>query len=110
MTDDTHHSTEQDLIQHRLNKLERIRERGDEPFKYTFARSCVIGSARANYEAAEAEGLAHDAIDLSVALAGRMTAFRSHGNSSFADLRDGFEIKNTFAIYARDRLRRGPVR
>jgi lysyl-tRNA synthetase, class II len=88
MTDDTHHSTEQDLIQHRLNKLERIRGRGDDPFKYTFARSCTIGGARAQYEAAEAEGLAHDAIDLSVAIAGRMTAFRSHGKSSFADLRD----------------------
>jgi len=88
MNDEAHHSTEQDLIKHRLNKLERIRGRGDEPFKYTFARSCMIAEARAKYEAAEAEGLAHDANDISVALAGRMTAFRSHGKSSFADLRD----------------------
>jgi hypothetical protein len=27
------HSTEEDLIQHRLDKLARIRARGDEPFK-----------------------------------------------------------------------------
>jgi len=87
---DQHHSTEQDLIQFRLNKLARIRERGDEPFKYSFARTHSIADARAAYEKAEAaapEGAEHPA-GIPATLAGRMTAFRSHGKSSFADLRD----------------------
>lgn len=88
MDDQSHHSTEQDLIQHRLNKLEKIRAAGDEPFKYSFARSCSIEAARAQYESAEASTEDKESIDIHVTLAGRMTAFRSHGKSSFADLRD----------------------
>jgi lysyl-tRNA synthetase class II len=52
--DDTHHSMEQDLIANRVAKLERIRARGDEPFKYIFDRSCAIAEARRAYEEAEA--------------------------------------------------------
>jgi lysyl-tRNA synthetase class 2 len=88
MTDDVHHSTEQDLRANRIAKLERIRARGDEPFKYTFERSCTIAEARAAYEQAEQATEDKDRIDIPVKLAGRMTAFRSHGKSSFADLRD----------------------
>ncbi|HRI87924.1 MAG TPA: hypothetical protein PK869_06660, partial [Candidatus Hydrogenedentes bacterium] len=51
---ETHHSTEDDLRQHRLEKLERIRARGDEPFKYTFARTATVHDARAEFEALEA--------------------------------------------------------
>jgi len=88
MNDDASHSTEQDLMQHRLDKLARIRARGDEPFKYTFERSCTIAEAGAAFE--HAEGEAEDAkdMDVPVSVAGRMTAFRSHGKTSFADLRD----------------------
>ncbi|MFP4173312.1 MAG: lysine--tRNA ligase [Candidatus Hydrogenedentota bacterium] len=84
-----HHSTEQDLIQQRIEKLERFRARGDEPFKYTFKRTCPIAEARQRFEAVE-EGQ-HDeagAERIAMALAGRMASFRSHGKSSFADLRD----------------------
>ncbi len=88
MTEQEHHSTEQDLIQNRIRKMERIRARGDEPFKYVFNRSHSIGDARAAFEKAEAEAADEEHIDLHVELAGRMTAFRSHGKSSFADLRD----------------------
>jgi lysyl-tRNA synthetase class 2 len=88
MDEPQHHSTEQDLIQHRLNKLERIRARADEPFKYRFERSAAIGAARAAFEEAEAATQNPDEIDIHVAVAGRMTAFRSHGKSTFADLRD----------------------
>jgi lysyl-tRNA synthetase class 2 len=88
MSEEEHHSTEQDLIQNRIRKLERIRQRGDEPFKYAFKRSHSIGEARRAFEKAEADAPDKEHIDLHVDLAGRMTAFRSHGKSSFADLRD----------------------
>ena len=93
MTHEEHHSTEQDLIQHRLDKLERIRGRGDEPFKYVYERSSLILPARQALEAAEAadgdNNNEPEAIpSIPASLAGRMTAFRSHGKSSFADLRD----------------------
>ena len=86
--DEAHHSTEQDLIQHRIDKLERIRARGDEPFKYRFERSCVIAEARAALDKAEAETEDAQKIDVRVTVAGRMTAMRNHGKSCFADLRD----------------------
>jgi len=83
-----HHSTEQDLIQNRILKLERIRARGDDPFKYSYDRSCTIHEARAAFEEAEKQAENPESIDVQATLAGRMTAFRSHGKSSFADLRD----------------------
>jgi lysyl-tRNA synthetase class 2 len=86
--DEQHHSTEQDLIQHRLDKLERIRGRGDEPFKYKFERTHSIAQARAEYEAAEAATEDKESIDVRVRLAGRMMAFRDQGKVAFADLRD----------------------
>lgn len=88
--DDSHHSTEQDLTRHRLDKLERIRARGDEPFKYTAARSAAIADARAAFEQAERDAAnpETDPARVPAEVVGRMTAFRSHGKSSFADLRD----------------------
>jgi lysyl-tRNA synthetase class 2 len=83
-----HHSTEEELVRNRTEKMERIRARGDDPFKYAFDRSCSIGGARCAYETAEANTADHDNIHVRATLAGRMTAFRSHGKSSFADLRD----------------------
>ena len=52
---ETQTSNESELRQHRLNKLERIRERGDEPFKYKFERSSLIAPVREAFETAEAE-------------------------------------------------------
>jgi len=86
--DEEHHSTEQDLIQHRLDKLARIRGRGDEPFKFKYERSHTIGEARALYEAAEAAQEDKESIELHVQVAGRMTALRNQGKVAFADLRD----------------------
>jgi lysyl-tRNA synthetase class 2 len=88
MDEQQHHSTEQDLVQFRLDKLERIRARGDEPFKYSFERSSTIAGARLEYETAEAATENKEEIDVRATLAGRMMAFRNHGKSSFADLRD----------------------
>jgi len=88
MGEQNHHSTEQDLIQNRIDKMARIRGRGDEPFKYTFGRSCSIDGARAAFEQAEAQTDDPGQIDVRATLAGRMIAFRGHGKSSFADIRD----------------------
>jgi len=88
MSQEEHHSTEQDLRQHRLDKLARIRARGDEPYKYLYERSAMIGAAREAFEAAEPGATEEAPATLAAKLAGRMTAFRSHGKSSFADLRD----------------------
>jgi len=86
--DETRHSMEQDLIANRIAKLERLRARGDEPFKYTYDRSCTIGDARKAYEDAEAATEDKEQIHIPVRVAGRMTSYRSHGKTSFADLRD----------------------
>ncbi|MCC6487815.1 MAG: lysine--tRNA ligase [Candidatus Hydrogenedentes bacterium] len=83
-----HHSTEQDLKRHRMEKLERIRARGDEPFKYAFARSSGIGAARAAFEAAESACADPAEAKVPATLAGRMVSFRDHGKSAFADIRD----------------------
>lgn len=88
MAEAEHHSTEADLIQHRLNKRSRILERGENPYKYTFTRSHTLVEARRAYESAEAGGADPETIDIAATLAGRMTAYRSHGKSAFADIRD----------------------
>ncbi|HOZ47610.1 MAG TPA: lysine--tRNA ligase [Candidatus Hydrogenedentes bacterium] len=84
--DDTHHSTEQELFENRIEKLERIRGRGDEPFKYFFQRSSSIREARTAFERAEADDPATASV--SATLAGRIVALRKHGKATFADIRD----------------------
>ena len=96
MSEEQHHSTEEDLRQHRLDKLERIRARGDEPFKYIFERSATIADARAAFEELEnaafeeQENAAEDkaGVQIAAVLAGRVVAFRDHGKTAFADIRD----------------------
>lgn len=83
-----HHSTEDDLRQHRFDKLARIRERGDEPYKYDFDRSCSIRAACLAYENAEDAGISPESIDIPVSVAGRMMTSRKMGKTTFADLRD----------------------
>ncbi|NLV40732.1 MAG: lysine--tRNA ligase [Candidatus Hydrogenedentes bacterium] len=85
------HGAEEELRRHRIAKLERIRARGDEPFKYRCDRSHRIGEARAAFEAAEAAAGpdADPQAELpGAALAGRVTARRVQGKSAFLDLRD----------------------
>ncbi|HNR29581.1 MAG TPA: lysine--tRNA ligase [Candidatus Hydrogenedentes bacterium] len=88
MTDELHHSTEEELRQHRIAKLERIRARGDEPFKYTFARTHAIAEARASFEKAETAATPDAPAETAAALAGRLVSRRGQGKSTFADLRD----------------------
>lgn len=83
-----HHSTEQELRDNRIRKLERIRARGDEPFKYSFERSAAIAAARAAFEAAETTASEEIPAQIPACLAGRVMARREQGKSTFADLRD----------------------
>lgn len=84
-----HASTEAELRKHRLNKLERIRERGDEPFKHAYERSHGIASARAAFEDAEsAAGEGDPEVGVAARLAGRMVSRRTQGKTTFADIRD----------------------
>lgn len=93
-----HHSTEQELIQNRIEKLERIRARGDNPFKHKFVRTATIPEAVAAFT--KAESVASETPPSQQAtLAGRITALRCHGKSTFADLRDeGGKIQVFFGI------------
>ncbi len=79
-------------MQHRLDKLERIRARGDEPFKYSFARSGTIAETRDLFEALEKappEAAPEEApAEVPATLAGRLTAIRDQGKSCFADIQD----------------------
>lgn len=86
--DETHHSTEEELRRQRIAKMERLRARGDEPYKYVFARSHVISDARAAFEAAEQAAAEGQTPEIEASLAGRMTSRRGQGKTTFADLRD----------------------
>jgi len=90
--------SEQDLLQNRLNKLERIRERGDEPFEYAFDRSHTLMKARKALECAEKESAGEYDVEHNVSLAGRLTAIRDQGKSVWADIRDeGAKVQVWFA-------------
>ncbi len=81
----------QDLYSQRLEKLARIRETGQEPFKYSYPRTHAVQEALEAYEALVA-GKADDEKSgedtLPVQLAGRVRAMRYHGKTTFADLDD----------------------
>lgn len=79
-----------DLEQQRLEKLERIRQRGIDPYPARVERTHPIQDAIAVYEAAEAaapEGEEPEAIP--VIVAGRITSHRPQGKSSWAHIEDG---------------------
>ncbi len=73
----------QDLYRQRLEKLARIREAGEEPFKYSYPRTHTVERAYEDYEKRK-----DDDSGVRVKLAGRLVALRLHGKSTFADLRD----------------------
>ena len=77
---------ENSLIEQRRANLAALREKGIEPFANKFTPDGTCAGARENYE----EGL-------EVALAGRMTAFRTMGKSVFLDIRDGFDRMQVYA-------------
>ncbi len=73
-------------LESRRAKLERIRQRGIDPYPARFERSCTTTDAIDLFEAAESEGTAENAETLSVA--GRIVSMRVMGRAAFLDLRD----------------------
>jgi lysyl-tRNA synthetase class 2 len=78
---------EEELIQQRRAKLERMRERGIDPYPARISRTHTAAEAVSAFEAWETAGGQGDAPVASVA--GRITALRDMGKASFLDLRDG---------------------
>ncbi|MDP7240011.1 MAG: amino acid--tRNA ligase-related protein, partial [Dehalococcoidia bacterium] len=74
------------LTQQRLEKLNRLRSQGVEPYPHSFNRSHTSAQAIALLESREARG----ADGLSpVTVAGRVMSLRTMGKAAFLDLRDG---------------------
>jgi len=76
------------VMKARLEKLAALRERGVEPFAYSYGVTRHATPSVAAFE--EREGAAGPETDGPVRgrWAGRMAGFRSHGKSAFADLED----------------------
>ena len=84
--------TEQELSQvrqHRQEKLDAIRERGLEPYAYTYDRTHLAVEAVSLFDQAEqADALDEDGRGEHISVAGRIMSYRSHGKSAFAHIED----------------------
>jgi len=78
-----------DLFAVRLQKLERLRARGIDPYPRQYDRTHTSQEAACLFESSEEKGNADFRTD-EVSVAGRLVAFRGMGNATFADLLDGF--------------------
>ncbi len=77
------------VVEDRVAKLAELQRRGLEPYAYRFDPGEHTAEARERFELAEAAGELDEAgFGPSVRLAGRITAVRGHGKSTFADLSD----------------------
>ena len=74
------------LTQQRLEKLNRLRSQGVEPYPHCFNRSHTSTEAIALLESREAGGTEGPS---SVTVAGRVMSLRTMGKAAFLDLRDG---------------------
>ena len=75
------------IAQQRLEKLERIRGHGVNPYPHSYRRSHTAQEAVALYEKIESSPQTAPSPELS--LAGRITAIRFMGKIAFFDIRDG---------------------
>ncbi len=76
-----------DINEQRRQKLEKLRARGINPYPNRFPLTHTTEQAVARLEASEKQD--KPAGDKAVSVAGRLTAIRRMGKSSFADIRDG---------------------
>lgn len=74
--------TEDSLKEVRLEKIEKLKELGINPFPYSYNKTHTIAQAR------DSEGLPAGRQGKVVSTAGRMMSYREHGNIAFADLLD----------------------
>jgi lysyl-tRNA synthetase, class II len=72
----------------RLEKLTELRRRGFEPFAYGYPVTHSTATARHEFDRAEQAVAGSSAVGPEAALGGRLTAFRTHGKTVFADLTD----------------------
>ncbi|MGA9172601.1 MAG: lysine--tRNA ligase [Thermoactinomyces sp.] len=80
------HEEHSDLFQVRRDKLDRLRERGIDPFGHKFERTATAREILSQYESFSKEELAEKNIQVSIA--GRLMAKRQQGKASFAHLQD----------------------
>jgi lysyl-tRNA synthetase, class II len=76
------------LIRVRLEKLERLRGAGVEPYAYTFERSHKLAGAKEAFEREESAGTLVETYGSKVRVAGRVVSWRGHGKTTFAHLED----------------------
>lgn len=76
------------VVEDRIKKLAALRERGVEPFAYSYPVTRAALPSTRRFEEQEAAGGLTDGHGEAGRWAGRMVAFRSHGKSAFADLED----------------------
>jgi lysyl-tRNA synthetase, class II len=78
------------VLRHRREKLEALRERGIEPFAYNFEPTMTSAEAIVAFESAEAEGsLSDTGHGAHVRVGGRIVGWRNMGRSVFAHVEDG---------------------
>ncbi len=78
------------LERERLDKLNRLRERGIDPFPGPVQRTHTIAEAIAAFEAAEKPATPADPLpEIQVTICGRLRAIRINGKTSFANIEDG---------------------
>ena len=80
--------SENDLIKVRLEKLERLRARGIDPYPRNYERTHTTQQALSLFESAESQQN-EDARTEEISISGRIMAFRGMGRATFADLLDG---------------------
>ena len=89
---------EEELFQERLNKLQRLRDRGIDPYPPRYNKTHTAAEALASFS--EDEVPAEETPTFSVA--GRVTAMRMMGRAAFLDLRDVTGVIQVFV--ARDKV------
>jgi len=72
----------------RLEKLAELRRRGIEPYAYRYPVTHSSATARHDFDRADQSKAGPLAAGPQAVLAGRLTAFRTHGKTAFADLSD----------------------
>ncbi len=80
--------SENDLIKVRLEKLERLRARGIDPYPRNYKRTHSTQQAASLFESEESRQR-DDARTEEVSISGRIMALRGMGRATFADLLDG---------------------
>ena len=78
---------EEGLLANRKDKLDRLRQRGIDPYPPRFSRSCDTATAIANFQAAE-QGQDPESPPQELSLAGRVISMRVMGRAAFLDLQD----------------------